>query len=98
MYTPTNGTKLIKINLNGSDWLDPSTFRIMCDLQNTKSTAANRLRPIGGPWSFLSRLGILAHGQIIEVIDLLNRVSEMFNSFSAEGSRYSDWEHMGKCS
>ena len=52
IYTPTNGTKLIKINIAGTDWLDPSTFRIMFDLQNTNGTAACRLRPIGGPWSF----------------------------------------------
>ena len=52
IYTPANGTKLIKISLNRSDWLDPSAFRIMFDLYNTNGTAANRLRPIGGPWSF----------------------------------------------
>ena len=31
IYAPANGTKLMKISLNGSDWLDPSTFRIMFD-------------------------------------------------------------------
>ena len=38
IYTPQNGTKLIKISINGSDWLDPSTFRIMFDLYNTTPT------------------------------------------------------------
>ena len=38
IYTPQNGTKLIKISINGSDWLDPSTFRIMFDLCNTNAT------------------------------------------------------------
>ena len=48
----TNGTKLIKFHISGSDWLDPSTFRVMFDLVNTNATADRKLRPIGGPWSF----------------------------------------------
>ena len=34
---------------------------------------------------------ILAQGQILEDIDLYNRVHEMFNNFTAEGSRYNDY-------
>ena len=33
IYSPGIGVKLIKITLAGHDWLDPSTFRIMFDLQ-----------------------------------------------------------------
>ena len=33
-YSP-NGVKVIKFNLNGDQWLDPSTFRIMFQLNNT---------------------------------------------------------------
>jgi hypothetical protein len=91
IYTPLNGTKLIKININCSDWLDPSTFRIMFDLYNTNNNMANRLRPIGGPWSFFSRMRILASGQILEDIDLYNKAHEMFNNFTSEGSRYNDY-------
>ena len=72
MYTPANGTQLIKISLNGSDWLDPSTIRITFDLYNTNGTAANRLRPIGGPWSFFSRMRSLAGCQILEDMDMFN--------------------------
>ena len=54
IYTPHNGTKLIKISVNGSDWLEPSAFRIMFDVHNTNTNAANKFRPIGGPWSFFS--------------------------------------------
>ena len=60
----------------------------MFDFVTTNGTAANRLRPIGGPWSFFSRLRIRVGGQIFKVIDLFARVSEMFNTFTAEGSRY----------
>ena len=58
-------------------------------LQN--NNMANRLRPIGGPWSLFSKMRIQAGGQILENIDLCNRVREMFNTFSAEGSRYNDY-------
>jgi hypothetical protein len=63
----------------------------MFDLQNTDNAANHRLRPIGGPWSFFSRTRILAGGQILEHIDLYNRVHEMFNMFSATDSRQNDY-------
>ena len=50
----------------------------MFELSNTNDNMANKLRPIGGPWSFFSRVRILAGGQILEDIDLYNRVHEMF--------------------
>ena len=34
---------------------------------------------------------ILAQGQILEDIDLYNLVHEMFNNFTAEGSRYNNY-------
>ena len=32
-----------------------------------------------------------SRGQILEDIDLYNRVHDMFNNFTAEGSRYADY-------
>ena len=84
-------TKLIEIYLSVSDWLDPSTFRVMFDSSNTNANMANKLRPIGGPLSFLSRIRFLAGGQILEDIDLYNKVHEMINNFTSEGSRYNDY-------
>ena len=53
MIAHTHGTQLIMFSfLNGSDWLDPSKFRTMFDVCNTHADMANKLRPIGGPWSF----------------------------------------------
>ena len=69
IYSPGSGVKLIRITIASHDWLDPSTFRIMFDLQNTDNAANHRLRPIGGPWSFFSRMRILAGGQILEDIE-----------------------------
>mgnify|MGYP003346244329 CR=1 FL=1 len=34
IYKPYAGTKLIRIVLTGDNWLDPSTFRVMFDVNN----------------------------------------------------------------
>ena len=91
IYSPSIGVKLIKITIASHDWLDPSTFRIMFDSQNTSGVAGLRLRPVGGPWSFFSRMRILAGGQILEDIHMYNRVHEMFSIFSATDSRQNDY-------
>ncbi|MFM7979217.1 MAG: hypothetical protein ACKPKO_07860, partial [Candidatus Fonsibacter sp.] len=54
---------------------------IMYDLRNDSDADAKKLRPIGGPWSFFTGMRILAGGQILEDIDMYNRVYEMFNVF-----------------
>ena len=53
-----NGTKLIKLQITGDGWLDPSTFRVMFDLVNAESTEAKELRPLGGPWAFFRRMRV----------------------------------------
>ena len=50
IYKPGTGTKLIKIQLTGQDWLDPTTFRVMFDVVNDDEE--KYLRPVSGPWSF----------------------------------------------
>ena len=73
----------------------------MFDLRNTVANAAHRLRPIGGPWSFFSRMRVLAGGQILEDIDMHTRVHELFNIFSSSDSGQNDyaegfWKLVGK--
>ena len=77
-YSPT-GVKVIKLMLTGSDWLDPSTLRMMFDLRNTNATEANILYTISGPRSFFRLLRILCGGQLVEEIDYYNHVHEMFH-------------------
>ena len=80
VYSPSIGVKLINITIASHDWLDPSTCRIMFDLRkNTSGVAGLRLRPVGGSWSFSSRMRILAGGQILEDIDMYSRVHEMLS-------------------
>ncbi|MFM7984141.1 MAG: hypothetical protein ACKPKO_32930 [Candidatus Fonsibacter sp.] len=58
-------------------------------------------RPIGGPWSFFTRMRILAGGQILEYIDMYNSVHEILSIFGTTESRINDfsegfnnyWEH-----
>ena len=62
-YSPT-GVKVIKINLTGQDWLDPSTVRFMFTINNMEAGPASSnpkmLRLLGGPWCFFRRVRILA--------------------------------------
>jgi hypothetical protein len=91
IYIAQTGVRHIIISVAGLDCMDPSTFRIMFDLHNTDSTALHMLRPIGDPWSFFSRMRIMAGGQILEDIDVHSKVHEMFNMFSATDSRQNDY-------
>ena len=91
IYRPGIRVKFYKDNYSRPLLAEPSTFRIVFDLPNTDNAAKLRLRPIGGPWSFFSRMRILAGGQILEDIDLYNRVREMFNMFSATDNRQNDY-------
>ena len=87
IYKPSTGTKLIKILLTGDSWLDPSTFRVMFDVENLDTTVAKRLRNISGPWSFLRRMRVVVGGQVVEDIDYYNRVHEMMSLLQAKDSR-----------
>ena len=97
VYSPAGGTKLIKMLITGEGWVDPSTFRIMFDLQNNEaSPSVKQLRPIGGPWCFFRRLRILMGGTVVEDITEYNRIHEMFSILTATDSRINtDMEGFG---
>ena len=90
IYKPLAGTKLIRILLTGDNWLDPSTLRIMLTLNNDETDTNKRLRPLSGPWSFFRRMRILAAGQLVEDIDMYNRIHEMMHLMVANESRQND--------
>jgi hypothetical protein len=89
-----SGVKVIRIALTGEGWLDPSTLRVMYDLNNvtTNSSALEfkELRPIGGPWSFFRRMRLMAGGTIIEDIDNYARTHQMFHTLVAPSKRHND--------
>jgi hypothetical protein len=90
VYQPGAGTKLIRIMLTGDNWLDPSTFRVMFNVNNTETAAGKNLRVLGGPWCFFRRMRILVAGQLVEDIDQYNRVHEMTQTLVALESRHND--------
>ena len=95
-YKPQAGTKLIRILLTGDNWLDPSTLRVMFNVNNDNVAAAKKLFVLGGPWCFFRRMRILAAGQLVEDIDNYNRIHEMMNFMIAGESRVNQAaEHFG---
>ena len=63
VYTTAGGTKVLRILLNGDDWLDPSTLRVFFDVRN--NDASYPLRVLGGPHCFWRRCRIIC-GQLCE--------------------------------
>ena len=90
IYKPGAGTKLIRIVLTGDNWLDPSTFRVMFDVNNDEQTPGKALRPLGGPWCFFRRMRVLCAGQLVEDIMDYNRIHEMMHIMIAAESRAND--------
>ena len=70
-YASGTGSKVIRMNLTGDGWLDPSTVRVIYTLQNNNGTAAKLLRPISGPWSFFRRLRCTVGGAIVDDITII---------------------------
>ena len=66
IYKPLQGTKVIKINLTGDGWLDPSTVQLQFNIKNSDN--ANPLYLLGGPHAFFRRMRILCNGTIVEDI------------------------------
>ena len=90
IYKTKEGTKLIRILLTGDNWMDPSTLRILFQLNNDETDEAKFLRPLSGPHAFFRRMRILAAGQLVEDIDQYNRIHEMMQFFVAGESREND--------
>jgi hypothetical protein len=85
-YSSTSGVKVIKIKLNGTDWLDPSTVKVMFTINNVTTT----MNFLSGVHSFFRRLRVVCNGQIVEDIDDYNRVCEMFNMLQSSSVRTND--------
>lgn len=86
------GERVIKIGLNGDQWLDPRSVKIFYDITNTASLPipanpdspsqafTNRLGPVSaGAWANLRRVRGIVGGLIIEEIDYYNRAHQMLD-------------------
>ena len=86
-YSPA-GVKVVKIMLNGSDWLDPSTVKIF---MNVKNDSPNACTPrVAGPWGLFRRMRVLCGGQIVEDIDSFGRLMEQFHMMKPSEKRAND--------
>ena len=90
IYSPSSGSKLIRISLQGQNWLDPSTFRVAFDVVNDALAGTAPLdpylRPLS-PWGMFRRVRLLCGSQLVEDIDYYGRVHEMMSILSAKHSR-----------
>ena len=90
-YSPS-GVKVLKFNLTGDQVLDPSTFRVMVQL-NSKGyvTAENHLvwvQPLSwNPAVFFRRVRLICGGQVIEDKNNSNRLSIMVQSPQTDEKR-----------
>ena len=85
-YSP-NGVKVMKSNLPGDQWLDPSTCRVAFQLNNKEydSAGTTYLQPLSwNPAVFFRRCRIIAGGAVIEYVDNFNRLSLMLHALKSE--------------
>lgn len=84
-YSPS-GTTLIKFNINGHEYLDPSTFKVQFDIVNTDADALKILRPISSAHCFIRRARLFVGGVLCEDVDDYNRYAEMMQNLGAADS------------
>ena len=83
IYSTTSGTRVLKVVLNGQEWLDPSSIYLQYDLRNTDSAGGEgaKVRPVSGAHCFFQRLRVITgHGTIVEDISDYNQVHELFSN------------------
>eukprot|EP00972_Heterocapsa_arctica_P112623 16432852-Heterocapsa_arctica.AAC.2 len=88
----STGVKVIKFNLTGDQWLDPSSFRVHFQLNNEAPNMELQpvLQPLSwNPTCFFRRCRISAGGQIIEDIDNFNRLSASLTNLESEHEQLS---------
>ena len=88
VYVAQTGTRVIRINLTGEGWLDPSTVRLLFTLRN--NDGAKVLIPLSGGWSFYRRARCLVGGSIVDDVDYYNRVHEMLHILTSRANRDDD--------
>jgi hypothetical protein len=70
--------------------MDPTTFRVMFNLNTLDGAVGRHLRPLGGPLRFFRRMHILCAGQLVEDIMDYNRIQQMIHMMIARESREND--------
>ena len=93
-YSPS-GVKVMKFNLTGDQWLDPSTFRVAFQLNNHNGNTSGTpsfpimVQPLSwNPAVFFRRARLICGGQVIEDIDDFNRLSLMLTDLLPEDEQH----------
>ena len=93
-YSPS-GVKVMKFNLTGDQWLDPSTFRVAFQLNNHNGSTTGSvqvpimLQPLSwNPAVFFRRARLICGGQVIDDIDDFNRLSLMLIDLLPEDEQH----------
>lgn len=76
-YSPTNGTKLVKINVSGEGWLDPYSCHLMMTVTN--KDGANAMTMTNAAYSAFDRCRVFCNGVQIEDIAFYGRNYYMLN-------------------
>ena len=89
-YSP-NGVQIMKFVLTGDQWLDPSTFRVMFQLNNTgnigaaEGTSLKSIEPLSwNPAVFFRRARVICGGVVVEDIGNFNRLPLMLTARETE--------------
>ena len=91
-YSP-NGVKVMKFNLTGDQWLDPSTFRVAFQLNNHNGSNSTgfpiTVTPLSwNPAVFFRRARLICGGQVVEDIGDFNRLSLMLTDLLPEDDQH----------
>ena len=88
-YKVSGGVKVIKININGTDWLDPSSMKLHFIVKN-EDTALGLQPFVNGVHNWFRRLRVIIGGQVVEDIDNYNRVCQMFTLMMDKNKQLND--------
>ena len=87
-YAP-NGVNVIKIGINGTDWLDPQSVKLFFDVQNTQpsTTSSSMSVKTSHAWAFFRRMRVTCGGVILEDIDNYARLHTMMHMLKTSHDR-----------
>ena len=90
------GVQVIKIQLNGDNWLDCRSLKLFFNVKNdgTLPLAPRHL----GPWVFFRRARVIMGGQVIQDTDFFNRTTHMFHTLKSAERRLNDFAMGFGCS
>ena len=92
IYSP-DGIKVMKFNITGDQWLDPSTYRVAFQLNNHNGNNGDGFQIMVQPLSwnpavFFRRARLICGGQVVEDIDDFNRLSLMLTDLLPEDDQH----------